>query len=58
MLPNQTKTTWKDYIFSWPTYLVMGIALAYTVDKTQVLNPLLAKFWKEKEEESDQENNL
>jgi len=49
MLPNQTKT-WKDYVFSWPTYIVLGMTLAYTIDKTQVLNPLLNRFWQEKNE--------
>jgi hypothetical protein len=29
----------------------MGVALAYMVDKTQVLNPLFAKLWKEQESE-------
>jgi len=50
ILTKPTKT-WKDYVFSWPTYIVMGVALAFVVDKTQVLNPLFAKLWKEKPEE-------
>ena len=50
MLPNQTKN-WKDYVFSWPTYLIIGIALTEVVISTKVFNPLITKFWKQKEEE-------
>ena len=54
---NQPKTTWKDYVFSWPTYIVIGIALASTIDQTQVLKPLLNKFWKEEKPEPEEGEN-
>jgi len=47
---NPTKN-WKDYVFSWPTYLILGIALTDLVIRTEVLQPLITKFCKEKEAE-------
>jgi len=48
MKPN---TNWKSYVDYWPTYLILGISLAYFVDKTGVISQLTNKLFTKKEAE-------
>ncbi len=47
----ETTNTWKSYVDWWPTYLVLGISLAYFVDQTGIVQKLSSKFFKKDEEE-------
>ena len=49
---NNETTNWKSYVDWWPTYLIIGISLAYFVSKTGVVQKITNKlFTKTKEEE-------
>jgi len=48
---NETQSTWKSYVDWWPTYLVLGISLAYFVDQTGIVQKLTNKLLKKTEEE-------
>jgi hypothetical protein len=48
---NENTNTWKDYVDWWPTYLVLGISLAYFVDQTGIVQKLTNKLFTKKEEE-------
>jgi hypothetical protein len=43
-------TNWKSYVDWWPTYLVLGISLAYFVDQTGIVQKLSTKLFTKKEE--------
>ena len=47
---NNENNTWKDYVDWWPTYLVLGISLAYFVDQTGIVQKLTNKLLKKEEE--------
>lgn len=49
MNQNQN-TTWKSYIDWWPTYLMLGISLAYFIESTGILQKLTNKLFTKKEE--------
>ena len=42
---------WKSYVDWFPTYIVIGIALAYFIDKTGIVQKLTNKLFSKKEEE-------
>lgn len=46
-----TTNSWKSYVDWWPTYLVLGISLAYFVDQTEIVQKLSQKIFTKKEEE-------
>jgi len=48
-LENQNNS-WKSYVDWWPTYLVLGISVAYFVDQTGIVQKLTNKLFKKEEE--------
>lgn len=46
----ETNTTWKSYVDWWPTYLVLGISLAYFVDQTGIVQKITNKILKKESE--------
>ena len=50
-MSNETQNTWKSYVDWFPTYLVLGISLAYFVDKTGIVQKLTQILFTKKEEE-------
>jgi len=48
-MQNQTNN-WKSYVDWWPTYLILGISLAYLVDQTGIVQKLSSKLLKKAEE--------
>jgi len=50
-LQKEYLNNWKAYVDWWPTYLVLGISLAYLVDKTGIVQKLSAKLFSKKVEE-------
>ena len=46
----ENQNTWKSYVDWWPTYLMIGIALAYFVDETGIVQKLTTKLFTKKEE--------
>ena len=57
MSTNENQNPWKSYVDWWPTYLVLGISLAYFVDQTGIVQQLSRKLFtnKGKEKAADQE---
>jgi len=47
---NNQNNTWKSYVDWWPTYLVLGISLAYFVHQTGIIQKLSSKLFKKDEE--------
>lgn len=47
---NQNQTTWKDWVDWWPTYIVLGVSLAYFIDQTGIVPKLTNKLLKKEEE--------
>lgn len=47
---NEQSTTWKDWVDWWPTYVILGVALASFVHKTKVLKSVTDKLFKREEE--------
>jgi len=47
---NNETNTWKSYVDCWPTYLILGISLAYFVDQTGIVQKLSTKLFTKKEE--------
>jgi hypothetical protein len=45
MKPNNNNN-WKSYVDWWPTYLILGVSLAYLIDQTGIIPKLTNKFWK------------
>ena len=48
---NETNNTWKDWVDWWPSYLMVGISLAYFVDKSEIISKLQEKLFTKKESE-------
>ena len=42
---------WKSYVDWWPTYLIIGISLAYFIDKTGLVQKLTNQLFKKEEAE-------
>ena len=40
------ENNWKSYVDWWPTYLVLGISLAYLVNQTGIISQLTNKLLK------------
>jgi hypothetical protein len=36
----ENNQNWKSYVDWWPTYLILGISLAYFVDKTGIVQKI------------------
>ena len=53
MNPENQNNSWKSYVDWWPTYLVLGISLAYLVDQTGIVPQLTNKFFTNKGKELD-----
>jgi len=47
---KENPNTWKSYVDWWPTYLVLGISLAYFIDNTGIISKLTTKLFTKKEE--------
>jgi len=47
---NNNNSNWKSYVDWWPTYLILGISLAYLVDQTGIVQKLSNKLLKKAEE--------
>ena len=47
---NNNNSNWKSYVDWWPTYLILGISLAYLVDQTGIVQKLTNKLLKKAEE--------
>jgi len=47
MLPKQNN--WKSYVDWWPTYLIIGVSLAYFIDKSGIVTKLTNKFFQKAE---------
>ena len=56
MSTNQNNT-WKSYVDWWPTYIMIGISLAYFVDQTGIVQKLSRKLLntKGKERSTDEQ---
>ena len=52
---NENTNTWKSYVDWWPTYLVLGISLAYFVDQTGIVQQLSRKLFTNKGKERTDE---
>ena len=48
---TNTSTNWKSYVDWWPTYLILGISLAYFVDRTEIVQKLTNKLFKKGDNE-------
>lgn len=48
---NETQNTWKSYVDWWPTYLVLGISLAYFIDQSGIISKLTNRLFKKEESE-------
>jgi hypothetical protein len=46
-MENQTNN-WKSYVDWWPTYLILGISVAYLVNRTKIVQKLTNKLFKNK----------
>jgi len=54
---NENQNTWKSYVDWWPTYLVLGISLAYFVDQTDIVQKLTNKLLTKKGKDRASEQN-
>jgi len=45
----ENNTNWKSYVDWWPTYLIIGISLAYFIDKTGLVQKLTNNLFKKEE---------
>ena len=50
MNPENPNTNWKSYVDWWPAYIVVGITLAYFVDKTGIVQKLTNRLFTKKAE--------
>ena len=57
MNTNENTNTWKSYVDWWPTYLVLGISLAYFVDQTGIVQKLTQKLFTNRDKERATEQN-
>jgi len=48
MNPENQNTNWKSYVDWWPTYIVLGIALAHFVNQTGIVQKLTNKLFTKK----------
>ena len=55
MNPNQNNN-WKSYVDLWPTYIVIGISLAYLVHQTGIVQKLTNKLFKKDEISTEEED--
>ena len=53
-MKHENQTTWKSYVDWWPTYLIIGISLAYLVKKTGIVQKLSTKLLNKKEKEAEE----
>lgn len=47
---NENQNNWKSYVDWWPTYIVIGISLAYFIHQTGIVQKLTNKLFKKDEE--------
>jgi len=47
---ENTNTNWKSYVDWWPSYIVIGITLAYFVHQTGIVPKLTNQLFKKSEE--------
>jgi len=45
------QNNWKSYVDWWPTYLILGVSLAYFINQTEVIQKLTDKLFTKKEAE-------
>jgi len=45
-MENNTNNNWKSYVDWWPSYIVVGITLAYFIDQTGIVQKLTNKLFK------------
>lgn len=57
VLNNNKKTNWKDWVDWWPTYLVLGVAIAHLIDRTQILPILHGKVFGSKNPQQSSPNS-
>jgi hypothetical protein len=50
-MEQNTNTNWKSYVDWWPTYIVIGISLAYLVHQTGIVQKLTSKLLKKDEDD-------
>ena len=50
-MQNENQNTWKSYVDWWPTYIVIGISLAYFVHDTGIVQKLTNKLFTDKGKE-------
>jgi len=43
--------TWKSYVDWFPTYLILGVSLAYLIHKTEIVQKLTNQLFTKKESE-------
>jgi len=48
---SNENNTWKSYVDWWPTYLVLGISLAYFIDQSGIIQKLTNRLFKKEESE-------
>ena len=48
---NNQNTNWKSYVDWWPTYLILGVSLAYFIDQSGIVQKLTTKLLTKKESE-------
>jgi len=52
---NNENNNWKSYVDWWPTYIVLGISLAYFVDQSGIVQKLSSKLFTKKTESQSEE---
>ena len=51
MNSNENQNTWKSYVDWFPTYIIIGISLAYFIDETGIVQQLSSKLFTKKGKE-------
>ena len=49
MFPK-SNNNWKSYVDWWPTYLILGVSLAYFINQTGIIQKLTDKLLKKEAE--------
>jgi hypothetical protein len=49
-MTHENQNTWKSYVDWWPTYIMIGIALGYFIDETDIVQKLTNKLFKKESE--------
>jgi len=44
------QNNWKSYVDWWPTYLILGVSLAYFINQTGIIQKLTDKLLKKESE--------